>query len=102
MTTRIQTDWSQKYPPASIADCILPARPKTHLRKMAAQRAIIPTLIFHGSNGIGKSASAHSLCQDCEYEPCMVNASLEGGINDLRELEQLLRRAAWTDRKEWW
>jgi len=88
MTTKIQADWSQKYRPVRIEDCILPARLKTRLRKMAAQRAIIPTLIFHGSNGIGKSASAHALCQDCEYEPCMVNASLEGGINDLRELEQ--------------
>jgi DNA polymerase III delta prime subunit len=87
MTTKIQTDWAQQYRPASIEACILPARIKTHLQRMAAQRVIIPTLIFHGGNGIGKSVSAHALCQDCEYEPCMVNASLEGGINDLRELE---------------
>jgi DNA polymerase III delta prime subunit len=88
MTTKIQIDWSQKYRPATIADCVLPARITVHLQRMAAQRSIIPTLIFHGSNGIGKSASAHALCLQCEYEPCMVNASLEGGINDLRGLEE--------------
>src|SRR5205823_5140637 len=78
-----ETDWSQKYRPMSVKDCILPSRLKTTLEKMASKR-LVHNLIFHGSNGVGKTASANALCRDAGCEFYSVNRSLENSIADLR------------------
>ena len=71
---------------AHVKDCILPWRIRTRLDKMISKR-VIHNLIFHGSYGIGKTASAIALCHDVGSDPCLANGSLENGVDDLRKLE---------------
>jgi len=86
MTKTTETDWSQKYRPDSVKDCILPSRLKRRLEKMVSKR-VVHNLIFHGTYGIGKTVTANAFCRDEGCEPCLVNGSLENGIGNLRELE---------------
>ncbi|SRR5216684_1130341 len=83
---RWETDWLQKYRPESVKDCILPSRLKRSLEKMAS-KPFVHNLIFHGSYGVGKTAGANALCRDAGCEPCLINGSVENGIDDLRRLE---------------
>lgn len=81
-----ETDWSQRYRPMSVKDCVLPLHIRTRLEKMVS-KGTVENLIFHGDYGIGKTATANALCRDIGCEPCFVNGSTENGIDDLRSLE---------------
>ena len=58
-------DFAEKYRPTKLKDCILPKRIKSKLEKLVSKKNI-GHLIFSGTAGIGKTATAMALIK--EYE----------------------------------
>src|ERR1035438_9173775 len=81
---RLETDWSQKYRPKTLKECILPSRIKEPLQRMIDRRAIV-SLLFHGSFGVGKTTAADAICRETHLDTLFVNASLDNGVDDLRD-----------------
>jgi DNA polymerase III delta prime subunit len=78
-----ETDWSEKYRPMSIVECVLPARIRRSLDRIVST-GHLKNMIFHGSPGVGKTASANAICRDVGRDVYQVNGSLENSIDDLR------------------
>ncbi len=75
--------WSQKYRPKTIDECILP----TELRetfKGYVKQGDVSDLIFAGPAGIGKTTVARALLDEIGANYILINASLEGNIDTLR------------------
>lgn len=79
-----ETLWVEAYRPQSIAECILPPKTREVMEGFLKEREI-PNLILHSSTGgSGKSSTAKALCRDLGYDTLFINASLENGIDVLR------------------
>lgn len=76
--------WSQKYRPATIADCILPESIKTVLQGFVAQQNI-PNILLAGGAGTGKTTAAYAICTEIGADVLFINASNENGIDVVRE-----------------
>ena len=75
--------WVEKYRPNTIQECILPVKIKESLQGFA-DRKELPNLILAGSAGTGKTTSARALCRELNCDVLFINASLENGIDVLR------------------
>ncbi len=76
--------WVEKYRPQSIDDCVLPESLKKTFREFVAQGEL-PTFLFTGSAGVGKTTVAKALCNEIGAEYIMINGSDEGrSIDTLR------------------
>lgn len=75
--------WTEKYRPQTIASCILPARTKKQLHELISQGEI-PSLLFTGKAGTGKTTAAKAICNELECDFLMINGSEESGIDTLR------------------
>jgi DNA polymerase III delta prime subunit len=80
--------WAEKYRPKTIDDCVLPARIQDTLKSYIDGGEITTHLLFHGSTGIGKTTSALAMIKEIGAEYILVNASLYGNIDNLRNNAQ--------------
>jgi DNA polymerase III delta prime subunit len=79
--------WVEKYRPKKIEDCILPEMLKMQFKKFVESESI-PNLIFSGPPGTGKTTVALAMIDEIGADSYMINASLYGNIETLRnELE---------------
>lgn len=75
--------WSQKYRPKKIDDCILPVATKDLVKEFVATGRI-PSFLFSGGPGCGKTTLAKAICHELGAEYLFINASNENGIDVLR------------------
>jgi len=75
--------WCEAYRPQTIDDCILPESIKTMFKNFV-EKGEISTLLLHGGAGSGKTTSAKALCKELGADVLFINASLENGIDILR------------------
>ena len=74
--------WVEKYRPQTIDDCVLPESLKTTFKQYIAQGEL-PTFLFTGTAGVGKTTVAKALCNEIGAEYIMVNGSDEGRSIDV-------------------
>lgn len=75
--------WIERYRPTTIDDCVLGSKTKA-VFKGFLNKGDIPNLILAGIQGSGKSTVAKALCNELGYDVMFINASLENGIDTLR------------------
>ncbi len=72
--------WVEKYAPTTIDECVLP----TKLKEEFSEMTTIPNMLFIGNAGVGKTTVASVLCNTLNTDMMFMNASLENGIDDVR------------------
>lgn len=75
--------WVEKYKPHTIDEMIMPSSRKSTLQGFVDNHNM-PNLVFAGTAGLSKTVSALAICKQLGYETMMINASLENGIDVLR------------------
>jgi len=75
--------WVEKYRPQKIADCILPEDIKATFQNYVKQ-GNLPNLMLSGGAGTGKTTVAKALCNELGVDSYVINASMNGGIDTLR------------------
>ncbi len=75
--------WAEKYRPRHIADCVLPKELKEKFTKFAKNKTF-PNLLLSGPGGIGKTSIAKALLEEIGADYMLINASLKGNIDTLR------------------
>ena len=79
-----ETLWVEKYRPQCLDDIIMPKETKAILKGFV-EKGDIPNLIFHSANaGTAKTTTALALAKELGYDTMFINASLENGIDVLR------------------
>ena len=73
--------WVEKYRPQKIDDCVLPESLKTTFKQFITQGEI-PSFLFTGTAGVGKTTVAKALCNEIGAEYIMINGSDEGRTID--------------------
>lgn len=74
--------WVEKYRPQKIDDCVLPEALKKTFKQYIAQGEL-PTFLFTGTAGVGKTTVAKALCNEIGAEYIMINGSDEGRSIDV-------------------
>lgn len=69
--------WVEKYRPQTIDECILPDSMKNTFKQYLTQGEL-PTFLFSGTAGVGKTTVAKALCQEVGADWIMINGSDEG------------------------
>lgn len=75
--------WVEKYRPRNIDECILPDRLKADLKALVKDGEI-PSMMFAGSAGSGKTSVAKAICNELDADYMLINGSEESGIDMLR------------------
>jgi len=76
--------WVEKYRPATIDECILPEKLKQTFKEYIATGEL-PTFLFSGTAGVGKTTVARALCNEVGADVLFINGSDEGrSIDTLR------------------
>jgi DNA polymerase III delta prime subunit len=76
--------WVEKYRPQTIDECVLPEALKKTFKDYITQ-GNLPTFLFSGTAGVGKTTVAKALCAEVGAEFIMINGSEEGrSIDTLR------------------
>ena len=70
--------WVEKYRPQKIDDCVLPESMKKTFKEYIAQGQL-PTFLFSGTAGVGKTTVAKALCNEIGAEYLFINGSEESG-----------------------
>lgn len=73
----------EKYRPKKIEDCILPEKVLANFKSMILS-GTIPSMIFHGSSGVGKTTAALAIAEELGFDKMVINGSSENGIDILR------------------
>jgi DNA polymerase III delta prime subunit len=74
--------WVEKYRPQKIDDCVLPESLKKTFKEYIAQGEL-PSFLFSGTAGVGKTTVAKALCNEIGAEYIMINGSDEGRSIDI-------------------
>lgn len=74
--------WVEKYRPQKIDDCVLPDSIKKTFQEYITQGEL-PTFLFTGTAGVGKTTVAKALCNEIGAEYIMINGSDEGRSIDI-------------------
>lgn len=75
--------WAEKYRPNTISECFIPEATRNELEEIVTS-GNLPSMIFSGSPGIGKTTVAIALAKDLDYDYIKINGSLNGDIDTLR------------------
>jgi len=76
--------WVEKYRPQKIDECVLPESLKQTFREYVS-KGQLPTFLFCGTAGVGKTTIAKALCNEVGADFIMINGSDEGrSIDTLR------------------
>ena len=76
--------WIEKYRPNKIDTILLPTHLKRLVNKFVKDGEIPNLILFSNSPGTGKSSLAKALCNDLGIEYMFINASLDNGIDVIR------------------
>ena len=74
--------WVEKYRPATIDECILPEKLKQTFKDYIATGEL-PTFLFSGTAGVGKTTVARALCNEVGADVLFINGSDEGRSIDM-------------------
>lgn len=74
--------WVEKYRPQKIDDCVLPQSLKDTFKQYVEQGEL-PSFLFSGTAGVGKTTVAKALCNEIGAEYILVNGSDEGRSIDV-------------------
>jgi DNA polymerase III delta prime subunit len=74
--------WVEKYRPQKIDECVLPESLKNTFKEYIAQGEL-PSFLFTGTAGVGKTTVAKALCNEIGAEYIMINGSDEGRSIDI-------------------
>lgn len=74
--------WVEKYRPQNIDECVLPERLKNTFKEYIAQGEL-PSFLFSGTAGVGKTTVAKALCNEIGADFIMINGSDEGRSIDV-------------------
>jgi DNA polymerase III delta prime subunit len=74
--------WVERYRPQNIDDCVLPERLKNTFKEYISQGEL-PSFLFSGTAGVGKTTVAKALCNEIGAEYIMINGSDEGRSIDV-------------------
>ena len=92
--------WVEKYRPQKIEDCVLPKPLKKTFREYISQGEL-PTFLFCGTAGVGKTTVAKALCNEIGAEYMFINGSEESGIDVLRtKIKSFASSVSLTDAKK--
>lgn len=93
--------WVEKYRPQTIDECILPESFKTTFQNYLEQGEL-PTFLFSGTAGVGKTTVAKALCNQVGADWIMINGSDEGrSIDVLRnKIKSFASTVSLTDAKK--
>ncbi len=72
--------WVERYAPKTIDDCILPDKLKEEFSGMTT----LSNMLFIGDAGVGKTTVAKILCDTLNVDMMFMNASMENGIDEVR------------------
>lgn len=75
--------WTEKYRPKTIKDAIL-TNELSSIFKQFVEDGEIPNLILTGKAGVGKTTAAKALLSELQCDYIMINGSLNGNIDTLR------------------
>lgn len=93
--------WSQKYRPQSVDETILPKEIKEQFARMVKDGEIPNLLLASKNPGVGKTTVALALCRELDAEVLFINASLQNGIDTLRnEIVQFCSSFSMSDTKK--
>lgn len=79
--------WVEKYRPANIDDCILPAELKQVFTDMVKKGEIL-NMLLAGTAGTGKTTVAKALCNELGSDYIVINGSESRGIDMVRQQVQ--------------
>jgi DNA polymerase III delta prime subunit len=71
--------WVEKYRPQSIDECVLPESLKNTFKDFIS-KGELPTFLFSGTAGVGKTTVAKALCNEVGADYIMINGSDEGRL----------------------
>ena len=74
--------WVERYRPQKIDDCVLPQALKDTFKQYITQGEL-PSFLFSGTAGVGKTTVAKALCNEIGAEYILVNGSDEGRSIDV-------------------
>ena len=74
--------WVEKYRPQNIDECVLPERLKNTFKEYITQGEL-PSFLFSGTAGVGKTTVAKALCNEIGADFIMINGSDEGRSIDV-------------------
>ena len=93
--------WVEKYRPKTIADCILPVDLKNTFQQFVEQ-GNIPILILSGSAGVGKTTVAKAMLEQLECDYIVVNGSMNGNIDTLRnQIQNFASSVSFTGKRKY-
>lgn len=75
--------WVEKYRPKTIKDLIIPDHIKDYFLNIVNEGEI-PSMLFSGGAGAGKSSAAYALCNDLNAGKLYINGSMQTSIDTLR------------------
>lgn len=79
----VEKIWNEKYRPQKVSECVLPVHLKAVFENHISNGQI-PSMIFAGRAGCGKTTVAIALAKELGLEWYLLNGSSENGINVLR------------------
>jgi DNA polymerase III delta prime subunit len=93
--------WVEKYRPQKIDDCILPESMKNTFKQYLEQGEL-PTFLFSGTAGVGKTTVAKALCEEVGADWIMINGSDEGRQIDVlrNKIKNFASTVSLTDAKK--
>lgn len=93
--------WVEKYRPQKIDDCILPEAMKNNFKQYLEQGEL-PTFLFSGTAGVGKTTVAKALCEEVGADWIMINGSDEGRQIDVlrNKIKNFASTVSLTDAKK--
>ena len=93
--------WVEKYRPQKIDDCILPETMKNNFKQYLEQGEL-PTFLFSGTAGVGKTTVAKALCEEVGADWIMINGSDEGRQIDVlrNKIKNFASTVSLTDAKK--
>lgn len=92
--------WVEKYRPKTLDDCVLPENLKENFRSFI-KTGELPTFLFCGGAGVGKTTVAKALCNEIGAEYLFINGSEESGIDVLRtKIKNFASTVSLTDAKK--
>ena len=93
--------WVEKYRPQKIDDCILPESMKNNFKQYLEQGEL-PTFLFSGTAGVGKTTVAKALCEEVGADWILINGSDEGRQIDVlrNKIKNFASTVSLTDAKK--
>lgn len=91
---------SEKYRPQTIDECVLPEATKQQVKGLISD-GNIPSLLFIGSAGCGKTTLARAIAKEMGADVMFINASMNGNIDTIRnDLTNFASKVSFTDSKK--